>query len=156
MRMKLQHYQPFPLLNIFCCGGCGGAGSKGWSDGAPLNLLLALIWGFKLQAMRNGWSVFGGGVYWWLYGTNDKGCGDWGGLVSRMLVALCTTAAPTPHSLVDMRTTWNVASLTFWWITFSYSGGPFPYNLTLCLWAVSRNTGLTLHPVTRNFTPAAK
>lgn len=26
-----------------------------------LNLLLALIWGFKLEAMRNGWSVFCGG-----------------------------------------------------------------------------------------------
>lgn len=63
-----------------------------------LNLLLALILGFKLEAMRNGWSVWDGEGYWWFYGTNDKGCGDWRGLISRMLVVVCVITAPTTQS----------------------------------------------------------
>lgn len=62
-----------------------------------LNLLLALILGFKLEAMRNGWSAWGGGGYWWFYGTNDKGFGDWRGLTSRMLVVVCIITSPTTH-----------------------------------------------------------
>ena len=82
MRMKLQHYQPFFLLTPFC---------KGMKH-PPLNLLLALILGFKLAAMKNGWGR-----------TNDKRKEGVGGDIARMLVVALCIIKPPPLLHVGMR-----------------------------------------------------